>query len=183
MTTRHLAMLRRRLAGFCRGQSGTATVEFVIVFPLIVSVFFSTMEAGIYATRKVMLERALNITVRALRLGQFAAPTNASLKKYLCQTAGPIIPDCLNVVLLELRPIDTVTWTLPSPAATCVDRDAKVQPLTTVVPGVSDQMMIVRACAIVNPVLPTTSLGLKMPLDPSGGYAIVATSAFVNEPS
>jgi hypothetical protein len=84
---------------------------------------------------------------------------------------------------VELVPVDTTSWNLPSPNATCVNRGATIQPVTTVTQGTGDEMMIIRACAIVDPLFPGTGLGLDLPKDASGGFALVATSAFVNEPS
>ena len=43
--------------------------------------------------------------------------------------------------------------------------------------------MIVRACAVFEPLFPTTGLGLRMPRVNSSDYAIVSMSAFVNEPT
>ena len=42
--------------------------------------------------------------------------------------------------------------------------------------------MLVRACAVFDPYFPTSAWGLQLPLDASGGYQLVAMSAFVNEP-
>ncbi len=178
-----LNMLRALLRRGWRAEAGTATVEFVLVFPMIMMVFFSTFEGATYATRKAMLERALDITVRGLRLGDFVNPTNDTLKASICSLTAGVIPDCLNVVMLQLQPVSTTTWALPDPGATCVNRKENIQPVTTIQQGTSDEMMIVRACAIVDPVFPNTGVGLSMTKAAGGGYAVVATSAFVNEPS
>ena len=42
--------------------------------------------------------------------------------------------------------------------------------------------MLVRACAIFDPIFPITGMGLNLPLDASGAYQLAASSAFVNEP-
>ena len=43
-------------------------------------------------------------------------------------------------------------------------------------------MMMVRVCALSKPLFPTTGIGVGMQVDGDGNYAIVATTAFVNEP-
>ncbi len=176
--------LRRRLSPgrWRRSEHGAAAIEFVIIFPLIMMVFLSTIEAGVYAMRKAMLKRALDLTVRGLRLGQFVDPDHEALKARICDAAGAVVPNCRGTLLLELRPLDSAAWALPDPAARCIDRRESVLPVTRLIAGAGDQMMIVRACAVTDPVFPHNALGLRMPVDGSGGYAIVATSAFVNEP-
>jgi len=41
---------------------------------------------------------------------------------------------------------------------------------------------MVRVCALSKPLFPTTGFGVGMQVDPDGNYAMVATTAFVNEP-
>ena len=43
-------------------------------------------------------------------------------------------------------------------------------------------MMVVKVCALMKPLFPTTRLGLGMSVDSEGNNAIVAVAAFVNEP-
>lgn len=162
---------------------GNATLEFVMMFPIFIIVFLSAFEGGIMMTRHVMLERSLDLAVRDLRLGTWNPPTHQELKDKVCSKAL-VIPDCGNAVLLELRPVSTVTWQPLQGGATCVDRDEAIQPVTTFVSGGSSEMMLVRACAVFDPVFISTGIGLRLPtVDDRGGYALVATSAFVNEPS
>jgi len=45
-------------------------------------------------------------------------------------------------------------------------------------------MMLITACAVFKPMVPTTGLGLKLPRVNGGDdYAVVSMSAFVNEPT
>ncbi|MBI1219621.1 MAG: pilus assembly protein [Rhodobacteraceae bacterium] len=174
--------LGQRLRAARRSEAGNATVEFVIVFPIFMMIFFQSFEAGWLMVRDTMLERALDLTVRDLRLGHMTDPTNATIRSEIC-TYTTVIADCNNSVMVELTPVDTGTWAMPSNAATCVNRGATVQPVTTVQQGVSDQMMLIRVCAIIDPLFPGTKWGLNLPVDSTGGYALIATTAFVNEPT
>lgn len=180
-----MTRLMSRVSDFLHGRrsdSGNATVEFVVVFPVIMMIFFQSFEAGWLMVRYTMLDRALDITVRELRLGHFTNPTADTLRTSICSLALGIT-DCTNSLMVELVPVDTTSWDLPSASATCVNRGATLQPVTTVDQGSSDEMMIIRACAIVDPLFPGTGLGLDLPKDSTGGFALVATSAFVNEPT
>ena len=78
-------MMRRGLGKYLRREDGTATVEFVIMFPLIMTVFMSMFEAAVLTTRYTMLERALDITVRGLRLNTGTAPTHAQVRDKICE--------------------------------------------------------------------------------------------------
>ena len=138
-------------------------------------------EAGLLMTRGVMLDRGVDIAMRDLRLGTLSPMTHDQLKQEVCENSV-IIPDCMNVLLLELRPIDTTTWTPLGTDVTCVDRTEDIQPVLQFQDGGANEMMLVRVCAIFDPIFPTGGLAAQMKLDASGGYALVATSAYVNEP-
>ena len=49
-------------------------------------------------------------------------------------------------------------------------------------PGQRNKLMMVRACAVFDPWFPGVGLGAQLPKDASGGYRLMATSGFVNEP-
>lgn len=182
MMGRVLSLLAR-FARAARREEGTATVEFVVIFPLFIAIMLQAFEVGWISIRQTMLERALDITVRELRLGHLTNPTNDSLRNEICSLTAGVIHNCSQNMLVELTPIDTSTWSLPSPRATCINRDAKIQPVTKVQAGKGDQLMIIRACAIINLMFPLVGVGPHLTVDSSGGTSIVASSAFVNEPS
>ena len=185
MIARILQGLRHKLRSYRKGEDGTASVEFVIMIPAFMTIFMGSFESGLLMTRYVMVERALDITVRDLRLGNFVNPTHGTLKAAICANTV-IYPDCNTSMILELIPVDQSTWNLPSTDATCVNRSATVQPVTdeTVIdPGQQNELMLIRVCAVFDPLFPTTGLGLRLNRSQQGGgYALVAASAFVNEP-
>lgn len=173
-----LDRLRLRLA--C--ESGSATVEFVIAVPVILSVVFSGFESGMLLSRKVLLDRALNMTVRELRLSQIENPTPDLVREHIC-ARNTWVKDCLNVLRLELAPIATTgTWALPTAAPECINRAAEINPPDAFTLGAENELMLVRVCVVVDPLFPRLGLGLYLPKDPSGGVRLISTSAFVNEP-
>lgn len=172
-----LHSFRRRLGR----EDGSATVEFVILFPAIMTLFLSAFEVSIYLTRSVMLERALDFNVRLLRLGELDPPTLAELKTRVCNDTL-IFADCPNAIAIELLPVPTDTWALPSESMTCVDRAATIQPVVEFELGQHNDVMVVRACAVLDPFFGTTPLVMNLPLDPTGGSVVAAASIFVNEP-
>lgn len=174
--------IKRFLGRFRRDQDGSSTIEFVIVAPIMFMFMAMGVELGLTMTRQVMLDRAVDVTVRALRLGNI--PPNVGmqdLRRAICsQTA--IIQDCEDNLLLELRRVSTSTWNFPTTPPACIDRAEEIVPVTEVTSGGSNDMMILRACLIIDPLFPTSPLGMRLPLDASGGYQLVTISSFVNEP-
>ncbi len=176
-----ITYLRRTFRRALRDEDGTATIPFVIFVPFYMMLVMSSLEMGMLMIREVMLERAVDMTVRGLRLGIWTPPTHTELKRVICNEAY-VIKDCMNVLLIELRPVDTTTWQPLASGPTCVDRKAVVQPVTTFNYGQGDNMMLIRACAKFDPLFPLTGLGFQLPKDNTGAYALIAATAFVNEP-
>ncbi|SNX69270.1 TadE-like protein [Cereibacter ovatus] len=173
-----LGRLFRRLT--C--ESGAASLEFVIAFPVILTVVISGFESGLLLSRKVMIDRAVDLTVRELRLTQITNPTHQLVKERIC-AKNTFVPDCLNVLRLELEPIATTgDWSLPTLAPDCVDRSAPINPPEDLNRGGENELMLIRVCVVADPVFPNYGLGLYLPKDDTGGVRLISTSAFVNEP-
>ena len=173
--------LRRWLGRLARAEDGTATIEFVLIFPVFMVLTVTGIEMGVLTLRQVMLERGVDITVRALRVGSMQEPTFDKVKTAICR-ASLIIPDCSDTVHLELTPISTDSWAVPSGQVSCVDRSSEIDPIVNFVPGMRNEFMLLRACAVFSPMFPTFGLAPKLPLDASGGYRLIASTSFVNEP-
>ena len=173
--------LAKRLKTAILGEEGTASIEFVILFPAIMTIFFSSFEVSIYLTRSVLLDRALDLNVRLLRLGSLDPATSTELKRRVCNDAL-IFNNCPSAIMLELTEISTANWALPNPQMTCVDREAEIQPAVNFDFGGMNDLMLVRACTVLDPFFGTTPFVMDLPLDPSGGYVVAAASTFVNEP-
>lgn len=158
-----------------------ATIEFVLMFPIVMYLFFSAVEVGIYLARASMLDRALDLHVRSLRLGTLDPATRDELKRRICDSAL-IFPNCEASMTIELTPVPKTNWALPAAAATCVDRNEELEPAVEFTPGQENEIMLVRACAVLDPFFAATPYALEMPLDSSGGYVVTSASVFVNEP-
>lgn len=179
---RFLGALLRPLRRFRRKEDGSASVEFVVVFPAFMILFVSAFESGLLMTRHVMLERGLDMAVRAVRIGTIDPVTHDQIKTMICNGAG-VIPDCMNQVKVEMRPIDPRAWSNIPLEADCIDRDEANNPTRNFANGGENQLMVVRACALFDPIFPTTGLGAQLPRKSGGAYALVSSSAFVMEPT
>ena len=180
-------MLKRiglRTSRLKEDESGTSTVEFVIIFPLFMTIFFASFETGFMMVRNVMLERGVDFAVRELRLGTPTPPTFDEFKETVCDRAV-IIPDCMNVVQVQLEPVDMDTWGPLDERPRCIDVESTIEPIdaTNYVAGRNNQLMLVRVCALFEPLFPSTGFGAMIRYNDQGDFALVATTAYVNEPS
>jgi len=175
----------RRLRRLGRDEDGATTMEFVILFPLFLAIFFAAFESGLMMLRNVMLERSVDLAVRDLRLGTPVPPTFPEFKQTICDRTY-FIDNCDDVVQVELQPVDLTTWGPLDENPRCIDVASTIDPFdqTEYSVGTNNELMLVRVCALFQPMFPTTGLGLSMRYDEaSSHYAIVVTTAFVNEPS
>jgi len=172
----------RLFRAFRRDESGSGTIEFVLILPAFIAIFLSTFELGMLMTRHVMLDRGLDMAVRQVRLGLITPLNHDTFKAEICQNAS-IIPDCINQLKLEMQPIDPRAWTIIPAAVDCADRDDPAIPARSFVAGASNQLMILRACALFDPYFPTTGIGASLPRMSGGSYGLISVSTFVIEPS
>jgi len=169
------------LSRFWKREDANATVEFVIVFPLVLLVFIAAFETAMLLTRQVMLEKALDGAVRYLRLTTGVSVTHDEIRTNICENT-PVLPDCENSLLLDVRVIDETTYALPDYQLLCVDRTGTATPANAFNPGSDNQLMLIRACAAVDRILPISGLGLDLTRDDTGAIHILAANIFVNEP-
>lgn len=177
---RFVTCLRRGLRRILP-EEGAASVEFVIVFPFFLGVFLSGYEVATMNMRAVMLERSMDIVVRNIRLSSGATLDYDQVKTDICARTF-LIPNCNTALRIELTAINTNTWSGLTHSPVCTDRTATIQPIVQFENGQQNELMLMRACVVVDPVFPGIGVGRTIPKDASGGYQIIATSAFVNEP-
>jgi len=170
------------IPAFARCERGTSTLEFVIVFPLILLVFVAVFETGIILTRQVMMEGALDDAARVLRLAQDLEVSAGDIEAAICDNTSAI-PDCDDVLVIDLRVIDPPDYLLPPDDVLCVDRDDRlVRPDNEFDQGSDNELMLIRACAVIDRILPFSGFGLNLTRDATGGLHMVAATILVNEP-
>ncbi|MFT4702103.1 MAG: Flp pilus assembly protein TadG [Yoonia sp.] len=165
---------------FYRKEDGTSTLEFMMVLPAAMFFFAASYESGMIGLRNVMLERAVDVTVRQVRIGAVEDPSHNTLKEMICEAAS-IIPNCMTSVKLEMVRKNIRAWTPMSAQSDCVDRSATGEPVINWTSGGNNELMILRACALFAPMLPTSAVGAASQTI-GDEYALVATSSFVVEP-
>ncbi|MEM9425573.1 MAG: pilus assembly protein [Pseudomonadota bacterium] len=172
-----------KLRSFGISEKGVASVEFVVVFPFFMGVFLSSYEVAIMNIRAVMMERAVDLAVREIRLAGGAQIEHDDVRAQICRDAI-LIPECLDVTKIELTRVDRDTWTVNlEDEADCQDRLDEIKPPKNFQNGAQNDFMLIRVCATVDAVFPNFGVGRSIPKDENGGYIIMSSSAFVNEPN
>lgn len=178
--------IRAALATFTARSDGASSVEFVIFVPIVMSVFLATFENGITMVRKTLLDRALETTVRELRLGQINAPTAAIMEARICDRMMLITNCAANLTVeLNVRNASAGTITLPTITARCVNRATQVEPVLLFQPGAANDLVLVRVCLVQDIIFPVSAAAGEIPNADANGrteYQLISTSAFVNEP-
>ncbi|WP_323770434.1 pilus assembly protein [Antarctobacter sp.] len=177
MTRAFLSPLRR----FWAEEAGNAVVPYALWLPLFIAMIVSTVEVGTITVRHTQLERALDQTVREVKIG-VTAPTHDALKAAICEKTT-VLQNCTGTLHLEMIPLDMRNYADPPATADCVDVSQEATPQRNFSHGGGGQLMFLRACYKFRPATPAATLNASLPKDALGYTAIVSTSAFVYEPS
>jgi hypothetical protein len=188
-----------RITSFLADEAGSATIEFVFVIPIVMTIFMASFESSLYMARHVLLERGVDIVVRDIRLGNLdymstmsQAEQHQLLKTLICESGALVesIATCIDSMRIWMQPINTANFAMVAPPRSCVDRSAPVDPMDPGPPtsefalGTDNEIMLMRICLKEDPLFPTTVIGASMVAggEGDGAYALVTTSVFVNEP-
>lgn len=175
------SFLLRRLRRFRRDERGNVTIEFSIWFSLVFMLLASGIEIAYMNLRHAMLERAVDLAVRDIRLGTGTPPDYETVRERICASAS-IVDNCIGNVTLEMiqvAPRDMVGFAEP---ADCRNVEEEPRPVRNFQAGVDNQLMLLRACMSFKPVFPTSGIGSKLHRDDEGYSWLIAKSAFVQEP-
>lgn len=178
----HMHLVRTALRSAWSREDGAVTVEFAIILPLVLSIFFLGIDAGITNLRQVFLDRAVDTAVREIRLGRVSAQAN--LSEMICQRTA-MLPSCLSNISVEMQPISTDTFDGLTDPVRCIDRKEDVTPAVTFVPGsgaLAQELMLLRVCVVADPFLRLTGLFGGIDVNPDGELVLISKSVFVNEP-
>ena len=86
--------MQRAFRRLLRDRGAATAVEFAFVAPLFFALVLSTFEVGWTMTQGMMLDRALDQTIRQVRLGGPDAPqTQEAIRGAICSKT-PVILDC-----------------------------------------------------------------------------------------
>lgn len=177
-------MLGPFIRRFRSKADGNATLEFVVLMPFLTFFMLALGEIGVFMTRHVNLDRSLDLAMREVRLGKASVATADGLRTRICDEAF-LIADCRKTLLLELASfgmIGAFGGGGQTDGITCKNRNEEIDPVLRFDASSPGEIVIVRACVVVDPVFPTTGFMALMPDTVGGGYAVLAESAFIREP-
>ncbi|MDJ0823768.1 MAG: pilus assembly protein [Paracoccaceae bacterium] len=175
--TRYLNPYLKR---FAANEGGSMVVPFALWLPIFLVLILSSIELGTLTIRQTALERALDDTVRDVRIG--GVTSAEEIKQTVC-TKAAVLPSCETMLRLEMVQLDMHNWTAPPAAADCVDVSQDVRPYQSFSPMGGGRIMLLRACYKYQPITPAGTISSSLAKDAEGYTAIVTTSAFVTEPS
>ena len=133
-----IASFLHKLRRLAADQSGNATVEFVIWFPIYLFLLVAGLEMGSASWRNAALETALDRTTRELRLPSSTPMQHAEIKAAICDKTV-LISNCAENLRLEMVVLDPNNWVDPA-APSCTDTIAPVAPLHRFTNGVSERL-------------------------------------------
>ena len=165
---------------FVGEQQGSAAAELVILLPALILLFCMAFELGLVNVRKMMLDHATDLVVREVRVGGTKLKFE-EFRSELCERAL-IIPDCENAIRVEMRSLPAEDWATLAGDARCVNAADPINPASEFINGKENELMLIRVCALFDPIFPTSGLGFQLPKNSDGKYGVQASSAFVNEP-
>jgi len=163
-------------------DGGIYLLEFVILMPLIFSIFIMSWDLSLYSLRQVLLDRGLDQTVRYIRLNTRANMTHDQIKTMICQASGNT-GDCQETLRLEMVKVNPRNFASMDPNVDCVDKSLPISPERGFTLGKQHDLMILRACLKFDPLIAATGVGFNYTVDGEGQAALYAISAFVQEPS
>lgn len=174
-------MIKFKPNRFRTSESGAVTIEFVILVPVVLYLFFMALETGLWSAREIMLRRATNIVAREVRLSSANPPSYDEMKSMICDKSF-FSAGCLDSLRIQMQAMPVSQWGSISGVAPCVDREEVFDPANSFIPGQQNDLMLVRVCRLFDPLLPGTGLGRRLPENSDGEYGVRITTAFVTEP-
>ena len=137
--------------------------------------FIAAFETSMLLTRQVMLERALDQSVRHLRLTTGLSVTHDAIRENLCENTV-VLNNCDRVPGARPAPDRQDSYVLPDYHTMCLSEDGEVHPANRFNPGGQNELMLIRACARVNRILPISGLGLQLTRDDAGAIHVTAAT-------
>lgn len=171
----------RPLARFFRREDGNATIEFAFYFSTLFILLSAGVEVAYVNMRHAMLERAVDLSVRDIRLATGHIPDYATVRDDICEAAS-VVSQCERNVRLEMIQVDPRDFDTFQDDVDCINAREEPRPVRQFQNGQENELMLIRACLKYKPVFPTTGIASKLDIDAHGYAKIIVSSAFVQEP-
>lgn len=171
-----------RLGRLLRSEEGAASIPAVFWMPFFVMMMVASVEMCLLGVKQTLLDRGVDLTTRILRLGVATMPSHEQIKRSICGNIA-FLPDCMTDLAVEVFQVDRATWSSDVNGRGVLCSDAITETDKPVIqPGVSGQLMILRACLRVSPMEKLNPLSQALAHESGDKYVLITTTAFVNEP-
>ncbi|HEY0213552.1 MAG TPA: hypothetical protein VGC40_08205 [Paenirhodobacter sp.] len=165
-----------------RAETGAVTLPTLFWIPLFFMILLMAVEVMVINMRQVLLDRAVEVATRDLRLGSASIPSHDALKTRICQIIA-FVPDCATNLAVEVFPVNLSNWSLVNPEAPrCSDITSTLVDDPVFDPATGNQLVALRACLRLKPMTRLDPMALALHLDATGRFALSSTTVFVNEP-
>lgn len=170
------------LARYRRAEDGAVTIPALLWLPLFIMIMVASVELCVLTIKQTLLERGVDLSTRILRLGISEMPTHTQLKRSICSNIA-FLSTCMDDLAIEIFEVNQETWTSSGAGRAVLCSDAITEDTApTLQRGLGNQLMVLRACLRVTPMEKLNPLSQMLIKNENGQYALVVTTAFVNEP-
>jgi len=173
--------LNAKLRAYRKDEDGSMVIPVALWVPFFIMILLCALELGMLTVRHTVLERSLDTTVREIRLGTGSSFQHDDIKASIC-ARSPVLYNCDENLKLEMTRRDLRSWQGISGRANCEDQAENADPVREFTSGQDNQLMVLRACYLFNPISPASLFGDALLKNAQGESALIATSAFVQEP-
>ncbi|MBY6006553.1 pilus assembly protein [Salipiger bermudensis] len=176
-----IARFKKSCRRFCADQDGSGPVEVVLYTTALLVLLGTSVELGIINLKQALLERALAVSVRDVRLNTGASPDYAAIKHRICEemTASNT---CEANMMLEMKVAEPTNFVGLPDIIDCINAEEEPRPSRQFEPGLDNDLMLMRACFKYKPIFPTSRLSASVSMDQNGYAQLVARAMFVQEP-
>ncbi|MEM8980714.1 MAG: TadE/TadG family type IV pilus assembly protein [Pseudomonadota bacterium] len=158
----------QKLRNWRKREDGSSTIEFVLYFPLFFTFLATGIDNGLVMIKHVSLERGLTSAVRNISLNTLDPPSYNEVKTLMCKEMG-MIQNCHSALRLEMIRVDPNAGTVNIPQTpSCNNTPEDIVPPRTFENGGDNELMFVRACVMIRPLLPGFGWGGMNWFNPNG---------------
>lgn len=167
------------LRRFLRNRKGATAIEFTLIGPIFLAMLFSMIEVAWLMARMTMVNHAVQVAAKEIYTGKNVS--REDLGAVICDHAL-LIPNCSTNVNVEAIQMTAFT-DIPDTTAECRDSgDPNFNPVSNYSTGSGGQIVFLRVCMAIELVTPGLGFGASLPTLDNGKFAIVSSTAFLNEP-
>lgn len=166
-----------------KDKKGVAAIEFTLLAPVFFALIFGIIEMGYLFLKINMLNNAVAVVSKVVYTGAAAdgSVTYEDIEDSICDNIYFSGTNCSGNLHIELTEISSFS-DFPTTVAECEDTDLNITPSVSYNPGSAKSIIYMRACLMTDILMPGLAFGLNLEKTANNKYALISSTAFVNEP-